>query len=46
MSPNLFWFSAYPLLTVNQIERNHIVAEGLRASALDAERAAQWIRAL
>ena len=46
MAPNLFWFSAYPTLTVNQIERNHIIAEGLRAPSLDAGKAAQWIRAL
>ena len=46
MSPNLFWFSAYPMLTVNQIERNHVIAEGLRNPTLDAGKAAQWIRAL
>jgi hypothetical protein len=44
MAPNLFWFSAYPMLTVNQIERNHIIAEGLRQPALDAGKAALWIR--
>lgn len=46
MTPNLFWFSAYPKLTVNQIERNHVIAEGLRKPALQAGEAAQWISKL
>lgn len=46
MTLNLFWFSAYPKLTVNQIERNHVIAEGLRKPALQAGKAAQWISKL
>lgn len=46
MTPNLFWFSAYPKLTVNQIERNHLVAEGLRCPTLDPTAATEWTRIL
>lgn len=46
MAPNLFWFSAYPKLTVNQIERNHANADGLRRPALETGEAVQWISKL
>jgi hypothetical protein len=41
-----FWYSAYPCLTVDRIERHHEIAEGFRASALSDERAAKWLRLL
>jgi hypothetical protein len=40
---SLLWHSAYPNLTVNQIERNATVAAGLRNAAPDAEEAATWM---
>lgn len=46
MAPSLFWFSAFPDWTVDDIERHARVAEGLRAPALDAGRARQWTRNL
>ncbi len=38
-----FWVSAYPDLTVNQIERNNRIANGLREQSLTEERAAAWM---
>jgi hypothetical protein len=37
-----FWFSAYPDLTVDQIERNNRLANGLRKPHLTAEEAKAW----
>ncbi len=41
-----FWYSAYPDLTVDQIERNNRIADGLRRPALDETEARAWIRDL
>jgi hypothetical protein len=41
-----FWYSAYPTLTVDQIERNHRIANGLRQPSLGEEEARRWIRDL
>ena len=38
-----FWFSAYPKLTVNQIERNNRIADGLRLPALPQKEAKIWM---
>ena len=38
-----FWFSAYPKLTVNQIERNNRIADGLRKPALSQKEATLWM---
>lgn len=46
MSPTRFWVSAYPTLTVDQIERNNRIANGLRAHKLSPEAASQWVRDL
>ena len=46
MAPSLFWFSAYPDLTVDQIERQAKLAEGLARRTLAPEEAAEWIRTL
>ncbi len=46
MAPNLLWFSAYPRLTVNQIERNNEIANGLRQDRLASGEAARWISRL
>ena len=42
MAESLFWYSAYPSFTVNQIERQARVADGLRQGALGEKEAAQW----
>lgn len=42
MAPTLFWVSAYPDYTVDEIERHAEVANGLRKAALSPEEAAQW----
>lgn len=42
MAVSGFWFSAYPDLTVEQIERQHAVAEGLRRESLTPEEAREW----
>lgn len=42
MAVSGFWFSAYPDLTVEQIERQHAVAEGLRRPELTPKEAAEW----
>lgn len=41
-----FWYSAYPTLTVDQIERNNRLADGLRKPKLSMEEARKWIRDL
>ncbi len=38
-----FWFSAYPGLTVNQIERNNRIADGLRKPSMTEEEARTWM---
>jgi hypothetical protein len=38
-----FWFSAYPGLTVNQIERNNRLADGLRKPGMTEEEARTWM---
>ena len=43
---SLFWYSAYPKLTVNQIERNACLAAGLRRPALSPQEAEQWVKLL
>ncbi len=42
MTPSLFWFSAYRDLSVNQIERQRRVADGLRMSEMSREEAEAW----
>ena len=37
-----FWYSAYPDLTVDQIERNHRIANGLRRPTLTDKEAEAW----
>lgn len=46
MAPALFWFSAYPNETVNQIERQAALADGLRRSTLSNQEATSWIKTL
>jgi hypothetical protein len=46
MAVSRFWFSAYPNLTVNQIERNARIAEGLRKATLGGKEALAWARDL
>ena len=41
-----FWYSAYPGLTVDQIERNFRIANGLRQHRLTEMEAREWIRDL
>ena len=41
-----FWYSAYRDLTVDQIERNHRIANGLRHKRLGEKDAADWMRNL
>lgn len=41
-----FWYSAYRELTVDQIERNNRIADGLRKPELGETEAATWIRNL
>ncbi|MFH6782939.1 MULTISPECIES: hypothetical protein [Methylobacterium] len=38
-----FWYSAYPDLTVDQIERNHRIANGLRKRRISEEEAKAWM---
>lgn len=40
------WFSAYPELSVDQIERNYEIAEGLQRDDLSEEDIRQWMRKL
>jgi hypothetical protein len=41
-----FWYSAYRDLTVDQIERNHRIANGLRPERLSEKDASAWMRDL
>jgi hypothetical protein len=41
-----FWYSAYRELTVDQIERNHRIANGLRKPSMSAADATAWMRDL
>jgi uncharacterized protein YneF (UPF0154 family) len=41
-----FWYSAYPDLTVDQVERNNRIANGLRAASLQDGEAETWLRDL
>jgi hypothetical protein len=41
-----FWYSAYRDLTVDQIERNHRIANGLRPDRLSEKEARAWMRDL
>lgn len=43
MAVSRFWYSAYPAFTVDQIERQNRVADGLRKMTLGEEEAALWI---
>jgi hypothetical protein len=42
MAPTLYWFQAYPNLSVEQIWRQSRVADGLRRLALEGRKAEQW----
>jgi len=42
MAPTLFWFSAYPHLSVEQIWRQAAIADDLRQSHLNEKDAKQW----
>jgi len=46
MSPTRFWVSAYPHLTVDQIERNNRIANGLCAAKLSPKAASKWAKDL
>jgi membrane protein implicated in regulation of membrane protease activity len=46
MAVSRFWFSAYKDYTVDQIERQFRIADGLRRLALAPEEAAEWARDL
>jgi hypothetical protein len=46
MAINRFWYSAYSGLTVDQIERNDRIANGLRQPSLNEKEAAAWINDL
>lgn len=46
MTESLFWFSAYRDLSVNQIERNARLANGLRKTSLTPQEAVAWTRDL
>jgi hypothetical protein len=41
-----FWYSAYPDLTVDQVERNNRIANGLRKARLQNKEAATWMQDL
>jgi hypothetical protein len=41
-----FWYSAYPDLTVDQVERNNRIANGLRKASLQDKEAATWMQDL
>ena len=41
-----FWYSAYPTLTVDQIERNNRIANGLRQPNMSEKEALDWMRDL
>jgi len=46
MTVSRFWFSAYKDYTVNQIQRQARIADGLRKATLTPEEAAEWARDL
>lgn len=46
MTISRFWYSAYPDLTVDQVERNNRIANGLRKPALSEKEASAWINDL
>ena len=46
MAVSRFWYSAYRDLTVDQIERNARIADGLRKATLSREEAEAWARDL
>jgi hypothetical protein len=46
MAVSRFWFSAYKNYTVDQIERNARIADGLRKVVLTSDEAAAWARDL
>jgi len=41
-----FWYSAYPDLTVDQVERNNRIADGLRKASLPDKEAVLWMQDL
>lgn len=41
-----FWYSAYPFLTVDRIERHNEIVQQFRARTLSRQEAAQWLRLL
>lgn len=46
MTISRFWYSAYPDLTVDQVERNNRIANGLRKPVLTEKEASAWINDL
>jgi hypothetical protein len=46
MAVSRFWFSAYKDYTVDQIERQNRIADGLRKTTLTTKEAAAWVRDL
>jgi hypothetical protein len=46
MAVSRFWYSAYRDLTVDQVERNARIADGLRKETLSVQEAAAWARDL
>ena len=42
MTPSQFWFSAYPGLSVNQIDRQRRIADGLRRARLTPQELDAW----
>jgi hypothetical protein len=46
MAVSRFWYSAYPDLTVDQVERNNRIANALRKPRLSSKEAAAWINDL
>jgi len=46
MAVSRFWYSAYSDLTVDQVERNYRIANGLRRKSLSEGEAATWINDL
>jgi hypothetical protein len=45
-SVSRFWYSAYPDLTVDQVERNNRIANGLRKTSLQEKEAVAWMQDL
>lgn len=46
MAVSRFWYSAYSDLTVDQVERNNRIANGLRKPSLSTKEASAWINDL